>query len=394
MSYSQTHPWITFSFNLKQADYKLWILLGEVQSKCEHIAGIPLLPKVAERLHEIYLAKGVLATTAIEGNTLTEDEVMKRLEGKLELPPSKEYLGKEIDNVVNACNLIKNQVFSKKEKKITYEDIKNFNQLILQNLPLTEEVVPGEIRKHPVGVARYKAVDPQDCEFLLKKLCSWLNEKFNPPHEFPKEYSISFSILKAIAAHIYLAWIHPFGDGNGRTARLVEFKILLTTGVPSAAAHLLSNHYNQTRQEYYRQLDQTSKSGGNIIPFVEYAVQGFVDGLKEQIGEIRKQQLEVHWKNYVYEKFKDKNNPSDTRRRHLVLDLSDKEEGVSLSEIRHISPRIAEAYAIRTLRTLSRDVENLLSMGLIKRTNEGRLKAKKEVILAFLVPSLNVQQNK
>lgn len=56
-----------------------------------------------------------------------------------------------------------------------------------------------------------------------------------------------YAIFKAVVAHLYLAWIHPVGDGNGRTARLVEFQILLSSGVPSPAAHLLSNHYNQTR---------------------------------------------------------------------------------------------------------------------------------------------------
>ena len=51
-------------------------------------------------------AKGALATTAIEGNTLTEDEVVKHLEGRLRLPQSRQYLVKEIDNIVGACNSI------------------------------------------------------------------------------------------------------------------------------------------------------------------------------------------------------------------------------------------------------------------------------------------------
>lgn len=53
-------------------------MLGEAASKCEHIAGVPLRPSVAQELHRLYLAKGALATTAIEGNTLTENEVLQR----------------------------------------------------------------------------------------------------------------------------------------------------------------------------------------------------------------------------------------------------------------------------------------------------------------------------
>ena len=105
-TYKKTHSWLTFQIDLRLIDYATWISLGEAQSKCEHISGVPLRPSVAQQLHLVYLAKGVLATTAIEGNTLTESEVIKHLEGKLKLPPSKEYLAKEIDNIIAACDKI------------------------------------------------------------------------------------------------------------------------------------------------------------------------------------------------------------------------------------------------------------------------------------------------
>ncbi|MCC6745869.1 MAG: Fic family protein, partial [Acidobacteria bacterium] len=62
-----TYPWITFRLDLSELSTETWMLLGEARSKCEHIAGVPLKPAVAERLHRLYLAKGVHATTAIEG---------------------------------------------------------------------------------------------------------------------------------------------------------------------------------------------------------------------------------------------------------------------------------------------------------------------------------------
>jgi hypothetical protein len=42
MTYEQTHPWITFRLDLRQADWGLWLDLGEAASKCEHLAGAPL----------------------------------------------------------------------------------------------------------------------------------------------------------------------------------------------------------------------------------------------------------------------------------------------------------------------------------------------------------------
>ena len=56
--------------------------VGEAVSKIEHIAGVPLEPESARALHEVYLAKGALATTAIEGNTLSEEEVREHLKGR------------------------------------------------------------------------------------------------------------------------------------------------------------------------------------------------------------------------------------------------------------------------------------------------------------------------
>jgi len=105
-TYLKTHPWLIFQVDLRLLDYVIWVALGEAQSKCEHISGIPLRPSVARQLHMVYLAKGVLATTAIEGNTLTESQVLQHLEGKLELPPTKEYLSREIDNIIEACDKI------------------------------------------------------------------------------------------------------------------------------------------------------------------------------------------------------------------------------------------------------------------------------------------------
>lgn len=141
----------------------------------------------------------------------------------------------------------------------------------------------------------YRGAPAADCEFLLGRLCEWLNsEEFAAPDE---ELKVPLALVKAVVAHIYLAWIHPFGDGNGRTARLVEFHILLASGVPVPAAHLLSDHYNLTRSQYYRELAKASKSGGDILPFIAYALNGFLDGIREQIKRVREQQMRVAWEN-------------------------------------------------------------------------------------------------
>ena len=379
-TYERTHPWINFQLNLRPIEYGTWLLLGEAVSKTEHIAGVPLLPEAAQRLHQVFLAKGALATTAIEGNTLTEDEVLKHLAGELEMPPSREYLTQEIDNIVEACNLIGRQVIREGPRTITVEEIKEYNRLVLRELPLGEDVVPGGIREHSVMVGRYRGAPPEDCEYLLERFCTWLDKL-----DFPKGQEAVFSILAAIAAHLYFVWIHPFGDGNGRTARLIEFRFLLGAGFPTPAAHLLSNFYNLTRTEYYRQLDHAGRSGGEMSDFVAYAAQGLVDQLREQLKVIRNLQWDTAWENYVYQRF-GKGGEAHLRRLHLVLDLSkvtDNRGWVQVKDIPELSTRLARAYADKTEKTLSRDLNELRRMELILRQGR-KVKANKRVILAFL----------
>lgn len=366
----------------------MWLQLGEAQAKCEQVKGSPLLPEVEQSLYQMFLAKGALATTAIEGNTLSEPEALQLLKGELKLPPSQEYLGQEIENVIEACSLLEERMLNAASAQLSVDTIKELNALILKDLPRNEDVYPGQIREHQVNVGYYRGAPPQDCEYLLTALCRWLN-CFSAAvgiANAKRKYRVAFGILKAILAHVYLAWIHPFGDGNGRTARLVEFQILLSSGAPSTAAHLLSNFYNRTRTEYYRQLHISSQSG--IVPFIKYALQGFVDELNEQLQMIEEQQLDVHWTNYVHRRFRDRNSPTDIRRRQLVLDLTAKLEPVPLAQLRYISPRIAEAYAGKTDKTVQRDVNRLAEMDLIKYSDKG-VQIRRERMSAFRPATIN-----
>lgn len=381
--YETSHPWLTFSLDLRHVSPRLWIALGEAQSKCQHIAGVPLQPDTAKDLHRIYLARGLLATTAIEGNTLTEKEVRDLLDKKLKLPPSRRYLAQEIDNILAGFNAILKNIEAGRLVPLSTQLVKTFNAQVLNKLTLGPEVVPGQIRKHSVGVGTYRGAPAEDCDYLLNRLCGWLNNIHPPEGE-----EIIYGLIKSVVAHEYLAWIHPFGDGNGRTARLMEAKFLLEAGVPSAAAHLLSNHYNLTRTEYYRQLDQTSKSNGDLRTFMEYAVRGFADQLREQIHAIQEQQLMVSWVNYVHEKFGSQRTPADRRQRDVVLAMSKKGGGfIKAADLKQLDPHIAAQYATKTPKTVTRDMNRLKKLGVVQAGATG-YRARIEIMLAFLPTSL------
>ncbi len=375
------YPWLKFEVNLTGLNYSTWIQLGECFSKCEHISRIPLRPSTASEMHKVYLAKGVNATTAIEGNTLSEEQVRQIIDKKLELPPSREYLKQEVDNILFLCNELKNQICTGKNFLITKGEIKHFNKIILKGVPLPDYAVPGEFRDVPVGAGAYKAVDPQDVDGLMNAMCSWLNSDY---FKIPNAPLIVSSIIKAIVAHLYLEWVHPFGDGNGRVGRLLEFAILISSGVPSPAAHLLSNHYNQTRNEYYRQLNVATQKK-DVCDFIVYAVQGFRDGLIEQLQYIFKQVLETSWENYVYEKFKEhkRSEKSTKRMRTLVLDLSRKSEPVPKESLVTLSPKVIDYYKQGSAKMLSRDINELIRLDLIEHTDKG-YSAKMGKMLTFL----------
>lgn len=379
-AYRRSHPWIRFSIDLRRAGAEFWILLGEARSKTEHLAGSLLKPEVATEMNQLFLAKGAHATTAIEGNTLSEDDARQIVAGTLRVPPSQEYLVREVVNVVNACNAIKDHLIAGGSGALTVPLIRQFNEQVLEELGLDPDVRPGQTRIHSVTVGRYRGAPAEDCDLLLEELCEWLEgPDFAPPNA---EWEIPWALLKAVIAHLYLAWIHPFGDGNGRTARLMELQILLAAGMPMPAAHLMSNHYNETRSEYYRQLDQASASGGDVMPFLRYAIRGFVDGIRSQLEYVKAQQFDDRWEQFIYETFGHTHTAARERQRRLVLELSTLDEPVPRMYLPRLSPELTIAYS-GTERMLSRDINKLREMGLIERVPEG-WQPRRDQLLAFL----------
>lgn len=379
-TYERSHPWLRFSADLRDAAPAFWLLLGEARSKCEHLAGVPLPPAVAEELHRLYLIKGVQGTTAIEGNTLTEEQIERHLRGELRLPPSQAYLQREIENILRACAEIVEDDLRDRRPAITADLVRTFNRKVLEGLGVDEGVVPGEIRSYSVGVLGYRGAPAEDCAYLLDRLCTWLNSDSFPADG---ELGLAVPILKAVFAHLYLAWIHPFGDGNGRTARLLEFFILVHAGVPTPAAHLLSNHYNLTRSAYYRELDGASRTGGDVRGFLRYAVEGFVDQLREQVFAVQSAQLAIAWRDYVNELFEGQASVTAMRRKHLVLELSRQAGPLSQRAILAL-PALAEEYRSRTKKTLTRDLNELVRMDLVEGAGADGYRALPERILAFL----------
>ncbi len=391
-AYKESHPWITFDANdVLKLRPKTWMLLGALEATCEALASTLLEPEVAKQMYEVALTTGAQATTAIEGNTLTQEEVAKIHSGEYEAPPSREYQEREVLNVLEALDEIEIYERNKNQKfePITAKLICDYNRKVLTGTEHDSKATPGEVRSYSVGVGNtYRGAPPEDCAYLLERLAEWLNSDAfvgDNPH-----YSFALAVIKAIYAHLYIAWIHPFGDGNGRTARLLEFALLARSGrIPLLVAHQLSNHYNLTRDRYYRELAKASATK-STNDFIAYAVEGFVDRMREQAKSVRERQHRVAWINYVHETMDQfPRTPARNRQRDLVLAMSSY-ESVSRSDISLLTPELAVMYAQTSGRALSRDLNRLVEIGLVEKDGQLWKATAEKVMRAFIPPTADL----
>lgn len=376
-----THKHISFRSEW-EIDSDCSYMIGQCDAYVRALTDIPLKPEYRDKLLRVSLIKGAQATTAIEGNTLSQEEIEKLDEG-WKLPPSKEYLEIEVKNILAAFNeLLREIVVEGKVRIITPELIKDFHRMIGQNLGDHFDAIPGRFRVDNRVVGKYLAPDYKFVPELIDKLCEWLRREFH----YSDGQNFKTLVIQAIITHVYIEWIHPFGDGNGRTGRLLEFYILLRTGLPSIVSHILSNFYNQTRPEYYRQLDLARKNR-NLSGFIKYAVQGFRDGLKENLSLIQESQFVIFWHNYIYESFSDvKYTKRDAfkRKRELMLDIPINKE-FDVDQLIELTPSVAKRYATVNRATVLRDLKELQELNLLVKV--GRKYTPNTQILKAMMPS-------
>ncbi len=343
--------------------------LGQCDAMVESIATMPLQPAYRMRLLNVSLIKGAQATTAIEGNTLSEVEIGRVASGD-SLPPSKQYQEREIRNILDAMNgLLAAVAVDGQVALITESVIRQFHSHVGRDLGEHFDAIPGQFRTDARVVGPYRCPDPEDVPELVNRLCAWLPSQFGFASG---RQTFAEAVIQAIVTHVYLEWIHPFGDGNGRTGRLLEFYILLRAGNPDIASHILSNHYNETRPEYYRQLDRAGKVG-DLTDFLRYALQGYHDGLGAVLEGVRESNLESSWRYLIHSKFAEhpyRKKSVFKRRRRLALSLPP-DRPLSLSEIPLLTTELAREYATLSARTLLRDLDELKRMELVIETERG-----------------------
>ena len=163
-----------------------WFLLGESSALIRAIKNTAIRPDFRRELYKVSLIKGAVATTAIEGNTLTEEQVRALEEGRAELPESREYLQTEVENVIAALNSVLRQVIDNRDVLITPELIREYHRMIGKNIKTTIDsggvdipiltddyltMLPNyDLIERNVMPYGYKTVDNFHSELLLLKI--------------------------------------------------------------------------------------------------------------------------------------------------------------------------------------------------------------------------------
>jgi len=362
---SEKYPILQFKGKSWTITKEIAELLGQCEAYVHSISFTPILPEYREEMKRVAFIKGAQATTAIEGNNLSIEEIEKIKEGK-SLQPSQKYQEIEVNNVLTALEALYNEVvFLGKHQLITPKLIEEFHYMIGKGLEGQLEATPGKFRNNNVTVAKYRPPDYVDVEELITNYCNWLKEEFCFECG---DQRLSDIITQAIVSHVYFELIHPFGDGNGRTGRLIEYYILLRGGLPDISLHVLSNHYNKTRPEYYRQIDQITRTG-KLTEFLNYALMGLRDGLVNTLEAIQLSQFKLTWHKLIYDKFaesKTGNKIVSKRRKDFLLAIPISKE-FKASDVVDINATTAKLYSNISLKSIERDLSELKTLDLLRK---------------------------
>ena len=227
---------------------------------------------------------------------------------------------------------------------------------------------PGKYRNEPVSVGDRDhggVYTPPKClpdiERLMAHCCEWLNN----PAMLEGDQRI-----RAALAHYYLGLIHPFGDGNGRTVRLVEALVLKTAGF-RYVPEMLSNYYYQHVDDYYWAFSEARKGKGDVTPFIKFVLEAYVSSLEEiknrVMAFIRFIILRESYRALRADKI-------ITQRQHDLLILLTTIVGPLKPGDLHRDPRFLTLYRKVSDRTAKRDLIRLTEMDLLIKDEEGRYK--------------------
>ena len=121
-------------------------------------------------------------------------------------------------------------------------------------------------------------------------------------------------LVQALALHYHLAAMHPFLDGNGRTARAMEALMLRRAGLTDRAFVAMSNYYYDEKPAYLRTLSEVRRGEYDLTPFLKFALLGVRIQCERLTVEIRRHMQRALFRDTMYSLF----NRLKTRRKRVI----------------------------------------------------------------------------
>jgi Fic family protein len=353
-----------FAFSSKYDAQKINPLILEGRMSYEAIADLPILPEWSTYLEEELIRRSIFSTAAIEGNPLKEEEVGKIIKdtGNEEKASQAE---KEIINLMNAYSYVKEHDASGVSVQITEDNIRYLHKIITDGLDYQDNV-PGNYRNHVVkvgdnehgGIYTLPKCLP-DIQNLMKEFVAWINSD---------QIMQLDTIIRAALAHYHLGLIHPFGNGNGRTIRIVEAIIIRKSGIKYVPT-MLSNYYYRNIDHYYSAFSLARKNvDHDMSAFLTFMMNGVIESLSEIKRNVTFMIKFLVMRDYYSSLRASK---SITQRQHDLLSIMlDTFKSVSLKDLFSVSPYNA-LYRDVSERTARRDLSKLVEMSVMKQEDDG-----------------------
>lgn len=331
--------------------------LKELQKAREELDPYARLPQeYTVQLRRHALAQAVHYSTRIEGNTLTLAQVRSLLAGEKVGAPVDQI--QEVRNYAEALSYI--QTFSQdKTARISEDTIRQLHFLITKSLP--GGYAPGQHRTEQNYVIDSRSdrrvfIPPasENVPVLMREFVDWLNSDYQPS-----------PVLKAALAHLNVVAIHPFLDGNGRTARVLESLLLYKEGVRSQYLVSLEAYFGRDSQAYYHAL--AAALGPYYSPpkdvslWVEYSLQAHVVEAHAALQYQQEVTVELDGLKEVFQT--EGLSPAQT----MMLLMACRTERVTNREYRQITGRSHQSAVA--------DFTKLIEKGLLARSGKGRATA-------------------
>ncbi len=234
-------------------------LRERIQAAAVELSWIPVLQKDTR-------TRNVHASTAIEGNPLTLEQVRALEEGR-ELAASDQRSQREVLNYFAGLRYVEKNA----DKKIVrHEDVFKLHRLLATGV--MDQGEAGRYRTVAVRFGRYAPPAPGDVSGLMFELLEWWNTKTS-------ELS---PVISSAILHYRVEAIHPFADGNGRTGRTFALWELYRRGFDTHHIFSVDEYYWENRPRYYAALEAVRHEGEDLTSWLEDCA----EGLRQTLGRV------------------------------------------------------------------------------------------------------------